>query len=338
MENVELIEKLSNAFGVSGSEKEVREILKNELKGFADKIETDFMGNLFVMKNMHAAGPKIMLNAHMDEVGLIIDYIEENGFLRFKKVGGIDDRLLPGKRVLVGKEKISGVIGIKAIHLQDKEEEKRAIPSKNLVIDIGASSKEEAEKVAPPGSSVAFKTSFQKLGKGRYIGKAFDDRLGCAIVAELFKENFKNPVIAFFSVQEETGLWGAAIGAYKYSPDISITVEGTISADLPGVKDHLKCTELGKGPVITIKDSGTITDNKLREKLVSIAKKRKIPHQFKKLLAGGTDSYRIQTAKGGAKVLTVAVPVRYIHSPVSLFHEEDYDNTLKLLKSFVKTI
>ncbi len=338
MANIELIEKLSNAFGVSGYEKEVRNVLKEEIRGFVDRTETDSMGNLIALKNMQAKGPKIMLNAHMDEVGLIVDYIDENGFLGFKKVGGIDDRLLAGKRVLLGDKKIPGVIGIKAIHLQTKEEEENSIPSKNLYIDIGAKNKDEAEKLVPLGTPVMFKTEFEEISSGVYIGKAFDDRLGCALVAELLKESFKNPIIALFSVQEEIGLRGAAIGAYKYTPDISITLEGTISADLPDVKEHLKCTKLGQGPVITIKDSGTITDNALREKLVSIAKKQKIPYQFKQLLAGGTDSYRIQTMKSGVKVITVAVPVRYIHSPVSLFYKTDYDNTFNLIKRFVKSL
>ena len=338
MANTELIAKLSNAFGVSGYEEEVRNILKEEIKGFVDRIEIDSLGNLIALKNMQANGPKVMLNAHMDEVGLIVDHIDENGFLGFKKVGGIDDRVLAGKRVLVGKSKVPGVIGVKAIHLQSAEEVKNTIPSKNLYIDIGAKSKEEAEKIAPPGTPVMFKTEFETLKKGIHIGKAFDDRLGCALIVDLLKENYNLPIIALFSVQEEIGLRGAATGAYQYTPDISITLEGTISADLPEVKDHLKCTRLGKGPVITIKDSGTITDHALREKLISLAKRQKIPYQFKQLLAGGTDAYRIQLSKGGVKVLTVAVPVRYIHSPVSLFYEEDYDNTLKLIKRFIKTL
>jgi len=342
MANFELIEKLSNAFGVSGYEHEVREIIKKEIKGYVDKIETDPLGNLIAIKNFQAKGPKVMLNAHMDEVGLIVDYIDDNGFLKFKKVGGIDDRVLAGKRVLlkINKEKfIPGVIGIKAIHLQQtKEEEERVIEAQNLYIDIGAKNKSEAEKIVPLGTPGVFKTSFQKINNDTFIGKAFDDRLGCALIVELLKNDYKGPIIALFTVQEEIGLRGAAVGTYKYKPDISITIEGTISADLPEVPEHLKCTRIGSGPVITIKDSGTITDHALREKLVQTAKKNKIPYQFKQAIAGGTDAYRIQTSDGGVKVLTVAVPVRYIHSPVSLFKEEDYNNTLKLLDRFIKTL
>ncbi len=338
MANINLIEKLSNAFGVSGYEKDVRDILVGEIKNSVDSFEIDTFGNLIALKNYGSKGPIVMLNAHMDEVGLIVDYIDENGFLGFKKAGGIDDRVLYGKRVLIGSAKIPGVIGIKAIHLQHSDdEEKRAIPSKDLYIDIGAKSKDEAEKLVPLGSPVSFDTKFEKISDSYFIGKAFDDRLGCAIVAELLKEKFKFPLIALFTVQEEIGLVGSAIGTYKYKPDISITIEGTISADLPEVKDHLKCTKIGKGSAITVKDRGVITDNELREKLVKTAKIKKIPYQFKQIIAGGTDSYRIQTSKSGVKVLTVSVPVRYIHSPVSLFNIEDYDNTMKLIKEFLKT-
>jgi putative aminopeptidase FrvX len=343
MANIKLIEKLSNAFGVSGYEQEVRRILKDEIKGYVDKIEVDSLGNLIAIKNMHANGPKVMLNAHMDEVGLIVDFIDEKGFLKFQKVGGIDDRVLAGKRVLIGNnsaKRVPGVIGIKAIHLQHSEkEEMQVVKANDLYIDIGAKSKEEAEKIVPLGTPAMFKTQFSNLNDGEtYIGKAFDDRLGCAIITELLKNSYNFPIIALFSVQEEIGLRGSAVGTFKYTPDISITVEGTICADLPEVPEHLKCTEINKGPVITIKDSGTITDHELREKLIKVAKSHKIPYQFKKVVAGGTDAYRIQTSDSGVKVLTVAVPVRYIHSPVSLFKKADYDNTLKLLDRFLKTI
>ncbi len=338
MANIELIKRLSNAFGVSGREKEVRNIIRNEIKGYTDKIEVDAMGNLIALKNMQNNGPKVMLNAHMDEVGLIIDYIEENGFLRFKKVGGIDDRVLAGKRVVIGQNKTAGVIGIKAIHLQDSDEEKRTVLSKDLYIDIGVKNKKEAEQIVPLGSLVAFKTEFEKVTNDAYIGKAFDDRLGCAIILELLKEKYKFPILALFTTQEEIGLRGSAVGTFSYTPDISITIEGTISADLPEVKEHLVCTRIKKGPVITIKDGGIITDNRLRNKLITVAKRKKIPYQFKQVIAGGTDSYRIQISKEGIRVLTIAVPVRYIHSPVSLFNTEDYENTLNLIREFLKTL
>ncbi len=338
MDSIELIKNLSNAFGVSGDEREIATILKNEIKGYVEKIEEDTLGNLIALKGMDKKGPKVMLNAHMDEVGLIIDHIEEKGFLRFKKIGGIDDRVLMGKRVTIGVKKTKGVIGAKAIHLQKKDEFENTFESSKLYIDIGAKDKKEAESLVSLGDLVAFDTNFEEIEENVFIGKAFDDRLGCAIVAELLKKNYKFPVIALFSTQEEIGLRGAAVGAYKYTPDISITMEGTISNDLPEVKEHLQCSRLKSGPVVTIKDRGVITDAELRNKLISVAKHNNIPYQFKQVIAGGTDSYRIQTTKEGVKVLVVAVPVRYIHSPVSLFFKEDYLNTEKLLSKFLETL
>lgn len=339
MENIELIQKLSNAFGVSGDEREVAEILREEIKGDVEKIKSDAMGNLIAMKGLDKSGFKVMLNAHMDEVGLIVTFIDEKGFLSFKKVGGIDDRVLLSKRVIVGESKIKGVIGAKAIHLQKKKDEvEKTVESDTMTIDIGAKNKEEAEKFVPLGSLVAFDTKFEKLNEKYYIGKAFDDRLGCSIVASLLKYSFNFPVIALFSTQEEIGLRGAITGAYQYTPDMSITVEGTISADIPEVKEHLKCSKIGQGPVITIKDKTLITDHKLREKLIYTAKRQNIPYQFKQVIAGGTDSSKIQLTKGGVRVLTVAVPVRYIHSPVSLFYQDDYENTLKLLYEFLNSL
>lgn len=338
MANIELLEKLSNAFGVSGDEREIRNILKEELKGYVESFNVDKLGNLIALKGMNKPGPKVMLNAHMDEVGLIIRKIDDKGFLFFKKIGGIDDRVLLGKRVLVGEKKIKGVIGAKAIHLQSKEEREMTVNAKSLYIDIGAKNKEEAEAEAPIGSLVSFDTEFTEIAPNRFLGKAFDDRIGCCIVSDLMKQQYNFPIIGLFTVQEEIGLRGASVGAYMYNPDISITIEGTISADLPNIKEHLRVSRLGFGPVITIKDKSVITDEKMRAKLIAIAKKRNIPYQFKQVIAGGTDSSKIQLTKGGIKVLVVAVPCRYIHSPVSLFYKEDYENTVNLIHEFLLSI
>lgn len=338
MENIELIEKLSNAFGVSGDEREVVNVLREEIKGDIENIKVDALGNLIAMKGLQKSGFKVMLNAHMDEVGFIVTSINEKGFLYFKKIGGIDDRVIFSKRVILGHNKIKGIIGGKAIHLQKPDEISKTIESDMLYFDIGAKSKEEAEKLVPIGSMVAFDTKFEKLNNEYYIGKAFDDRLGCAVIANLLKYDFNFPVIALFSTQEEIGLKGATTGAYQYTPDISITIEGSICADLPEVKDHLQCSKIGNGPAITIKDRSLITDHKLREKLIATAKNKNIPFQFKQVIAGGTDSSKIQTTKTGVKVATVAIPVRYMHSPVSLFYEDDYINTLKLLYEFLSSL
>jgi len=269
---------------------------------------------------------------------LLVKKIDEQGFISFLKVGGIDDRVLLGKKVLVSKNKVEGVISVKPIHLQ-KSSERDLVPSyEEMVIDIGAKSKAEAESLVKPGDPIIFNTKFNKLSEKRFFGKAFDDRLGCALITEILKEHINLPLIALFSSQEEVGLRGASVGAFEYTPDISITIEGTISADFPDVKDHEKCSSLGKGPVITIKDGSVITDHELRNKLIKTAERLKIPYQFKQIVAGGTDSSRIQLTKSGVKVLVVAVPVRYIHSPISVFDIDDYENTKKLLIEFLKTL
>ncbi|MCI4462659.1 MAG: M42 family metallopeptidase [Caldisericum sp.] len=338
MANIELIKALSNAYGVSGFEDEVIEILKSEIKGYVDSFEVDGLKNLIAIKNLDSPKPKVMLNAHMDEVGLLVKGFTNDGFVKFTKVGGIDDRVLLGKRVVIGKNKVKGIVAVKPIHLQEANERKTVESARDMVIDVGAKSKEEVQKIVNIGDFIGFNVSFESLSDDTYIGKAFDDRLGCALVSEIIKEKFNFPLIGLFSSQEEVGLRGATVGAFKYTPDISITLEGTISADFPDVSEHEKCTTLGNGPVITIKDNSVITDHKLREKLVKIAERLKIPYQFKQVFVGGTDSSRIQLTKSGVKVLVVAVPVRYIHSPVSLFKLSDYENTKKLIIEFLKSL
>ena len=338
MADINLIEKLSNVSGISGSEEEVLDILKNEIKGYVDHFESDPLNNLIAFKNFNSDKPKVMLNAHMDEVGLSVRSITPEGYLKFFKVGGIDDRVLPGKRVVVGKDKVKGVISIKPIHLQTESDRNTVPESKDMVIDLGVKTKDEAEKLVKIGDPIVFDTKFEQISQNCYIGKAFDDRLGCAVIAEILKEKFNFPLIALFSTQEEVGLRGASVGGFKYTPDISITLEGTITADFPDVKEYEKCASIGKGPVITIKDNSVITDHQLREKLVKTAEKHKIPYQFKQVVACGTDSSKIQLTKSGVKVLVLAVPARYIHSPVSLFNLSDYENTKKLVLEFLRSL
>lgn len=338
MANIDLIKKLSNAFGVSSFEDEVIDIITQEIKGYVDSIEVDHLKNLIALKNFDSPRPKVMLNAHMDEVGLLVKSVTQSGYIKFVKVGGIDDRLLLGKRVVIGKNRVKGVIAVLPIHLQSASDMENVPSFKDMVIDIGAKSKEDALKLINIGDGIAFDTDFEQISDSVFIGKAFDDRLGCAIVSEVLKERFNFPLIALFSSQEEVGLRGASVGAFKYTPDISITIEGTISSDFPDVREFEKVSLIGGGPVITIKDNSVITDHVLRNKLINIAERLHIPYQFKRVAAGGTDSSKIQTTKGGVKVLVMAVPVRYIHSPVSLFNISDYENTKKLLIEFLRSL
>ncbi|MHB8071944.1 MAG: M42 family metallopeptidase [Candidatus Cryosericum sp.] len=332
----ELLRRLSEARGISGHEDEVAAILTAELEGHADRFERDAIKNLFVLKGMDKPGPKVMLNAHMDEVGLYVTRITKEGYLHVGKAGGIDDRLLLGEKVLIGKDRLPGVIAIKAVHLSTREEcATKVIKVEDMVIDVGAKSDKELTGKVAVGDQVTFDTTFGSFGDGYLVGKAFDDRAGCAVVAELLKMDWPFPVIGMFSTQEEVGTKGARVGAWRYTPDISITVEGTIAADIGEVKDYQEVTNLGGGTVLTIKDGGMITDHRLRNRMIEIAKANGLPWQFKRLPAGGTDARSIQLTKSGVRAIAVAVPSRYIHSPVSLIKASDYENTVLLLSKFL---
>jgi endoglucanase len=337
--SIELLKKLTEARGISGHEDQVAVILRSELEGHVDQFERDSIKNLFAVKDAGKPGPIVMLNAHMDEVGLYVTRITKEGYVHIGKAGGIDDRLLLGKKVLVGEDRLPGVTAIKAVHLSTREETTTTvIKVEDIVVDVGAKSdKELAGKVAM-GDQITFDTQFGTFGDGYLVGKAFDDRVGCAIVAELLKVDWPFSVIGMFSAQEEVGTKGAMVGAWRYPPDISITVEGTIAADIGEVKDYQEVSTLGAGPVLTIKDGGMITDHQLRNRLIGVAEANGLPWQFKRMPAGGTDARSIQLTKAGVRALAVAVPTRYIHSPVSLIKTCDYENTLSLLSKFLSQL
>lgn len=247
-----LLKQLSEAFGVSGAEDEVRDVLRQELTNIGE-IRTDTLGNLFIEKTVKLGEPRLMLCAHMDEVGLMIKYIDTNGLLRFNTVGGIDDRILVSKTVIVGPNKIKGVIGAKAIHLQEPKERETPLKSKNLYIDIGAKDKGDAEKKVKIGDYAVFDTKFRMIDK-IIMGKAFDDRIGCYIISEILKKTYDIPITGVFTVQEEIGLRGSATAAYAINPDFAIVVEGTFASDVPDTKEEFHCTTLGSGPAITFMD------------------------------------------------------------------------------------
>lgn len=331
-----ILKELSEAFGVSGCEDEVRRIIIEAIKDHVDEYRVDSIGNLIALKKRDSRfairnSLKVMLAAHMDEVGLMITHIEKDGSLRFRPVGGLDDRILLAKKVLIGEKRVPGVIGVKPIHLLKKEERKKVIKVEEMAIDIGASSKEEAEKVVKIGDYAAFATEFAELGN-TVKGKAFDDRVGCTVLIELLKERYPFDLYAAFTVQEEVGLRGAKVAAYAIKPDVAFVLEGTICDDMPKKRDVSPTTELGKGPAITIMDRTFIADRRLIDLLVETAKELDIPYQFKQPGVGGTDAGAIHLSREGVPSVTVAVPCRYIHSPACLLSLEDFENTVKLMK------
>ncbi|WP_077367596.1 M42 family metallopeptidase [Anaerosalibacter sp. Marseille-P3206] len=333
-----LLKELTEAFGVSGNEKEVRDLILNEIKDFVTDIKVDKIGNIIAYKKGKIDSPKLMITAHMDEVGLMITGIDNSGLLKFTTVGGIDKRILVSKTVRIGKNKINGVIGSKPIHLQDKDEWSKALDIKNLYIDIGVNTKEEAEKLVSIGDYVMFNSEYIEFGNNLIKAKALDNRVGCSVLIDLLKEETDLSFYGVFTVMEEVGLVGAGPAAYSVEPDISIILEGTLCADTPGTEDHMIPTKLGHGPAISLMDRTTLFDVNLRQKIVSIAKENNIPYQFRKTTFGGNDSGKIHLAKKGSVTSTISVPCRYIHSPVSVMSKKDYYNTHKLLLAIINKI
>ena len=331
-----LLQRLSEAHGVSGREEDVRAILLEQIRDRVDACRIDSMGNLIALKKGSGASAlRVLIAAHMDEVGLMITTAEDSGVLRFAKVGGIDDRVLPARVVLIGPKRVPGVIGVKPVHLLDKGERDRVTESRQLAIDVGATGKGEAEKLAPRGEFAVFATEFRVLsdpssGWRTVQGKAFDDRAGCAILAELLQERFPFDLVAAFTVQEEVGLRGARVTAWAEKPDAAVVLECTGANEVPTTRDTSPSTRLGSGPAITLRDTSFIADPRLVELFVTAARENSIPHQYKQPNIGGTDAGSIHRARAGVPSLTVAVPARYIHSPSSILDLTDFENTTAL--------
>ncbi|MCT4619505.1 MAG: M42 family metallopeptidase [Marinisporobacter sp.] len=333
-----LLEKLCNLSSVSGNEKEVRNFIYKEIEPYVDEIKIDFLGNLIATKKGKVGFPAIMLSAHMDEVGMMVKSIDENGFIKFLPVGGMDDRIFVSKIVEIGKNKIKGVIGAKAIHLQEPDERKSALKHKQLYIDIGAKSKEEAEKLISIGDYIHFDSKYIEFGNHLIKAKALDDRAGCAMIMELLKQEFNSTIYAVFSVQEEVGLRGAGVAAYRVNPDMALVLETTTCYDVTGIDEPDFATSLGQGPALSLVDSGSYFDKNMVKKLLQIAEKHHIKVQFKQTTKGGNDAGRIHLTREGIPTSTISLPCRYLHSPISVIHKDDFENTLKLVSLFLNSL
>ncbi|MEM2242970.1 MAG: M42 family metallopeptidase [Candidatus Bathyarchaeia archaeon] len=340
---VETLEKLSNACGVAGREDEVRKIMKELLKPYVDEISEDKLGNVIGVKKGEKNAPKIMLAAHMDEIGLFVKTISKEGFLQFAKIGGIDDRILLAQKVLVHTEKgpLHGIIGSKPPHIQKEEERKKVLTFDELFIDIGAESLEEARKMGVKiGDPVSFDIKFARIGNDVVIGKAFDDRVGCAVMIEAMKMLKKTEctVYAVGTVQEEVGLRGATVAAFGIYPDVGIALEVTVAGDVPGVKEVEAPVKMRKGPAIEVADMGLITHPKVLRLLVEAAEENNIPYQLETGLPGSTDAARIALTREGVPSGVISVPTRYIHSPASLASLKDLENAVKLTVAAIQKI
>ncbi|MCW4001310.1 MAG: M42 family metallopeptidase [Candidatus Bathyarchaeota archaeon] len=337
------IEKLSNACGVTGRETQVRDLLAEMLKPLVDTVQVDRMENLIATKKGKADAPKIMLAAHMDEVGLIVKTITKDGFIQFSKIGGIDDRILPAQKVLVNTQKTAypGVIGSKPPHVQKEEERKKIVTYDDLFIDVGAESKQAAVDMGiAVGDPVSFDVQYTPLGKDMVMGKAFDNRAGCAVMVETMRllKDVDCTVCAVGTVQEEVGLRGAATAAFGVDPDLALALDVTVAGDVPGVREFDTTIKVGKGPAVTLSDSGLITHPKILRWLLDSAEQQKIPFQLESGLMGSTDAARISLTRAGIPSGIIAVPTRYIHSPAAIMSLRDLQDSAKLAAAAIARI
>ncbi len=337
-----LLRKLSNAYGPPGYEDEAREILRTELEGVADETRVDKLGNIIFWHRGKKGKPLIMLAAHTDEVGFLVRYIEDAGYLRLHSWGVVPN-ILPGQRLIFRGKKgdLRGIIGTKPPHIMSEEERKKPVILDDLFVDIGTCKREEAEaRGAYEGMTGVFDVEFLDLGDGFVRGKALDDRAGCYVMAEVFKSLKGSPynVVAVGTVQEEVGLRGSRTAAYQVDPDYGLALEGTFAVDMPGMAPHMVPASLKKGPVVTLADASVIAHPRVLKAITEAAEERKIPYQFKKIPSGGTDAGSIHLTKGGVPSGTIAVPCRYIHGPASITTTEDIENTIRLVKAFIERI
>lgn len=322
--------------GVSSDEGRVRDHLRALAVAAGAQIRVDAMGNLICLKRGARPAPnRLMLCAHMDEVGLMVKRVTDEGFLKFDAVGGIDRRVLIGKPVWVGPRRVPGVIGLQAIHLTTKAEREKVAKLEDFYIDIGAESRGEAETLAEPGDLCAFQPDALEFGDSLFKSKAIDDRLGCAVLAQLLGEDLPMDVTFAFTVQEEVGTRGAFAAAFSVRPEVCMVLEATTAADLPGVPRHKRVCQVGGGPVISLVDAATLYDRALFEELRALAEANGIPWQTKELIAGGNDAKAIQRSRQGVRVCALSAPVRYLHAPTSVVSLSDCEHILSLARLFI---
>ena len=336
---MELIETLCRLRGVTGDEDDVSSYIEARMKEAGCEVVGDRMGNLIVKKQgKNRPKTPVTLYAHMDEVGLIISKIQSDGFLRFKTVGGIDPRVLLSKTVFVGENRIRGVIGVKAVHLQTKETREKAPDIDKMYIDVGAKDGDEAEKYVSLGDFACFDDETVYFGQRRICAKALDDRAGCAAIMETLSGELEYDVKAVFTVGEEIGTRGARVAAKEAESGVAVIVETTTCADFDGVPENKKVTRLGEGPAISFIDNSTFYDPKLVKLALSCAEQNGISHQIKKSGAGGNDAGAVSQGFGGHKALSVSMPCRYLHSPSSVISLDDYDNTKRLIAALINNL
>ena len=339
---LEKLKELCALNGVSGNETAVSAYITNRAKVYTDDITVDVMGNVIIGKKgvkpagAKASGKKIVLCAHMDEVGVVVTGITDDGYLKFAMTGGIDSRIVVGKLLKVGRKGIPGIIGCKAMHLVKAKDREKPAETDDLYIDIFAKDRAAAEELVSLGDNGVFDEDIREFGDGFLKAKAIDDRLGCAVLLELIESDLPVDCTFVFTVQEEVGLRGAYTAAFKTSPDIALIIEGTTAADLPSVTGTKKVCKPGEGAVIPFMDGGSIYNKEIREILTNIAGENNIPWQTKSYVAGSTDGAAFQRSRSGVKTAAISAPIRNLHSPSCVGKISDMDAVLKLTRLFLE--
>lgn len=318
------IKKLCEIDGISGRETLVANEIMAQIAGIADTAQIDNLGNVIAFKRGKMSPKnKVMLSAHTDEVGMIAVAVTDEGLIRFATVGGINPKVILGRRVRVGDKKIQGVIGTKAIHMIEAEDRSKAVSADKLLIDIGAVDRADALKHIALGDSISFVGDYKEVGANSIIAKAIDDRAGCAILIEIMKSELEFDCYFAFSTQEEIGLRGATVAAHSIAPDIAIVVETTASGDVSGVKGEKRVSVVGEGAVISYMDHHTIYDKGLFDLAFELAAQNAIKVQTKTMISGGNDAGAIHISGKGVRTIAVSIPSKYIHSPSNMVDKSD---------------
>lgn len=345
-ETLTMLKDLTDAKGIPGNEREVREVMKNYIESYADEVTVDGLGSLVAKKVGKEGGPKVMVAGHLDEIGLMVTHIDDKGFLRFQTVGGWWSQVMLAQRVTImtNKGDVTGVIGSKPPHILSPEARKKPADIKDMFIDIGASSKEEAmEFGVRPGDSIVPYFEFTVMNNEKMLlAKAWDNRIGCAIAIDVLKKlkgvDHPNIVYGVGTVQEEVGLRGAKTSASMIEPDIGFAVDTGIAGDTPGVTEKEALSKIGKGPQIILYDKSMISHKGLRDFVTDTADENNIPYQFDYVAGGGTDAGAIHITANGVPSLAITIATRYIHSHASMIHRDDYENAVDLIVEVIKKL
>lgn len=345
-ETLTMLKDLTDAKGISGHEREARDVMESYIKPYADEVYTDNLGSLIAKKSGNDDGPKIMVAGHLDEVGFMVTRIDKNGFVYFQTIGGWWSQIMLAQRVTImtSKGDVTGVIGSKPPHILSPEARKKPVKIKDMFIDIGATSKEEAlEFGVKPGDSIVPYFEFTPMKNEKMLlAKAWDNRIGCAIAIQVLKQlqddDHPNVVYGVGTVQEEVGLRGAKTAAHAIKPDIGFAVDVGVAGDTPGIPDKDADSELGKGPQIILYDASMVSHKGLRELVIETAEEKGIPYQFASMAGGGTDSGSIHLTANGVPSLSITIATRYIHSHAAILHRDDFENAVQLIVETIKKL